>query len=69
MGIDWDSNFAYGIVKYGIDENYETSDKLMREQVFSLLAGKKMPQLAFNKVAINVTRDAEGKVVSVEVLE
>ena len=69
VGIDWDSNFAYGVVTYGIDENYETSDKLMREQVFSLLAGKKMPQLAFNKVAINVTRDAEGRVVSVEVLQ
>lgn len=63
--IDWSSNYAYGVVNYGIDENYEAEDKMMREQLFALLASKKLPQFSFNKVYIEVTRDDSGKVISV----
>ena len=69
IDIDWESNYAFAVVTYGIDENCEAEDKLMREQLFTLLAGKKLPQLSFNRVAINVTRNSEGKVISVETLD
>lgn len=63
--IDWDGHYAYGVVSYGIDENYDVPDKLMREQLFTLLVNTKIPQMLFEKVQINVTRDAQGKVISV----
>lgn len=63
--IDWDSHYAYATVSYGIDEDVEAEDKLMREQLFALLAGKKLAQFTFYKVNIQVTRDTEGHVVSV----
>lgn len=63
--IDWDGHYAYGVLSYGIDENYDVPDKLMREQLFTLLVNTKIPQMLFEKVAINVTRDAQGKVISV----
>lgn len=62
--IDWDSRYASATVDYGIDENYEIQDKLMREQTFVLLAQKKLPQFTFNKVNIIVERDENGKVIS-----
>ena len=64
--IDWTGHYAYGVVSYGIDENYEIEDKLMREQLFTLLINKKIPQMYFNKVSINVNRDEAGNVISVE---
>ena len=67
--IDWDSDYAYATVNYGIDENYEAEDKLMREQLFALLAGEKIAQLSFEKVSIEVTRDESGNVTDVEVLQ
>lgn len=63
--IDWDGHYAYGVVSYGIDENYDVPDKLMREQLFTLLVNTKIPQMLFEKVQINVTRDAQGNVISV----
>lgn len=63
--IDWDSHYAFATVSYGIDEDYEAEDKLMREQLFALLAGKKITQLTFSKVYITVERDTEGRVISV----
>lgn len=65
ISIDWDSNYAFGTVSYGIDENMEAEDKLMREQLFALLASKKLPQFTFNKVLIEVTRNPDGTVQSV----
>jgi hypothetical protein len=66
--IDWEGHYAYGVVSYGIDENYEIEDKLMREQLFMLLINKKIPQMYFNKVQIDVTREADGSVISVETM-
>jgi hypothetical protein len=66
--IDWEGHYAYGVVSYGIDENYEIEDKLMREQLFMLLVNKKIPQMYFNKVQIDVTREADGRVISVETM-
>lgn len=66
--IDWDEHYAYAVVSYGIDENFEAEDKLMREQLFTLLINSKIPQMIFEKVQINVSRDENGKVISVETL-
>lgn len=67
--IEWTSSFARGIVNYGIDKDYETSDKLLRTEVFKMLISLKFPQYVFNEVEISVTRDSEGKATHVEVLE
>ena len=66
IDIDWTTLYAHGVVEYGIDEEYETSDKLLRENIFKALAQKKFSQLAFSQVTINVTRDSNGKVVRIE---
>lgn len=63
--IDWDSHYAFAVVSYGIDEDYEAEDKLMKEQCFALLAGRKLSQFSFDRVNIQVTRDEEGNVISV----
>lgn len=68
VNIDWDSNYAYAVVSYGIDDNFEAEDKLMREQLFALMAKKKLTQFAFSKVNISVERDAENNVISVNTI-
>ena len=66
IDIDWTTLYAHGVVEYGIDEEYETSDKLFRENIFKALAQKKFSQLAFSQVSISVTRDSNGKAVRIE---
>lgn len=66
IDIDWSTLYAHGVVEYGIDENYDTKDKLLRENIFKTLVQKKFSQLAFSQVSINVTRDSNGKAVRVE---
>lgn len=66
IDIDWTTLYAHGVVEYGIDEEYETSNKLLLENIFKALAQKKFSQLAFSQVPINVTRDSNGKVVRIE---
>ena len=66
IDIDWTTLYAHGVVEYGIDEEYETSNKLLRENIFKALAQKKFSQLAFSQVPINVRRDSNGKVVRIE---
>lgn len=66
VNIDWSGHYAYGVLTYGIDENYEVEDKLMREQLFTLLVTTKIPQLIFERVSIDVTRDEQGNVISVQ---
>lgn len=66
IDIDWSTLYAHGVVEYGIDEEYETSNKLLRESIFKALAQKKFSQLAFSQVPINVTRDSNGKAVRIE---
>lgn len=66
IDIDWTTLYAHGVVEYGIDEEYETSNKLLRENIFKALAQKKFSQLAFSQVPINVTRDSNGKAVRIE---
>lgn len=67
-GIDWTTYPGCGVVSYGIDEDYGTEDKLMGEQVFLLIVKKKLLQFNFNRVNIVVTRDADGNVISVDVV-
>ena len=66
IDIDWTTLYAHGVVEYGIDEEYETSNKLLRENIFKALAQKKFSQLAFSQVSISVTRDSNGKAVRIE---
>lgn len=67
MGITWTSElYAHGVLEYGIDEQYESENKLLRENLFRFLVEKKFPQLAFSQVSITVTRDSEGHVISVD---
>ena len=66
IDIDWTTLYAHGVVEYGIDEEYETSNKLLRENIFKALAQKKFSQLAFSQVPISVTRDSNGKAVRIE---
>ena len=66
IAIDWTTLYAHGVVEYGIDEEYETSNKLLRENIFKALAQKKFSQLAFSQVSISVTRDSNGKAVRIE---
>lgn len=57
LDIDWSNLYAHGVVEYGIDEEYEAEDKLLKENLFKFLVGKKFSQLAFSQVPISVTRD------------
>lgn len=66
IDIDWTTLYAHGVVEYGIDEEYKTSNKLLRENIFKALAQKKFSQLAFSQVPISVTRDSNGKAVRIE---
>lgn len=63
---DWDTQYAKSVLEYGIDPDLETPNKLMRSNVFKLMANLKFPQIEFREVDIKVTRDYEGKVISVE---
>lgn len=65
---DWKSQYAKSILEYGIDPELEAEDKLMRSNVFKLMVNLKFPQIEFREVDIKVTRDEEGKVISVEKL-
>lgn len=65
LDIDWTELYAHGVVEYGIDEEYMAKDKLLKENLFKFLSRKKFSQLAFSQVPIVVTRDSEGKVISV----
>lgn len=66
---DWSSIYGRAIIKYGVDENYEVDDKLMYVNIFKLIVSIKFPQLVFEEVAVRVTRDDEGNVISVEEIE
>lgn len=66
--IEWTSSYARGIVKYGIDKEFEVEDKLLRTETFKMLINMKFPQYLFEEVEIEVTRNAEGKAIHVEVL-
>lgn len=66
MGIDWTEFYAHGVIEYGIDEDYEVEDKLLKVNLFKFLSERKFSQLTFSEVQIVVTRDSEGKVISVE---
>ena len=66
LSIDWTQFYAHGVVEYGIDEDYEVDDKLLKTSLFKFLSERKFPQLTFSEVPIIVTRDSEGNVISVE---
>ena len=66
-GIEWNNNHNYGIVNYGIDEDYEIADKLLRTEVFKLIIRMKFKHYAFNEQSITVTRDDKGNVVDVTI--
>lgn len=66
-GIKWNNNHNYGIVNYGIDEDYEATDKLLRTEVFKLITKMKFKQYVFNEQGIAVTRDDKGNVIDVTV--
>lgn len=66
--IEWNDNRNYGIVNYGIDEDYDTTDKLLRTEVFKMIVKMKFKQYAFNEQRIAVTRDDEGNVIDVTVI-
>ena len=55
-------------MNYGIDEDYETTDKLLRTEVFKMIIKMKFKQYAFNEQRIAVTRDDEGNVIDVTVI-
>ena len=63
LNIDWDAFYAHGIVEYGIDEEYEAENKLLRENIFKTLVQKKFSQLTFSQVQISVTRNRNNKAV------
>ena len=65
LDIDWTGLYAHGVVEYGIDEEWEAEDKLLKENLFKFLVEKKFSQLAFSQVPITVTRDAEGNPIDV----
>lgn len=67
-GIEWTDNHNYGIVNYGIDEDYEATDKLIRVEVFKMIIKMKFKQYVFNEQRIAVTRDDEGNVIDVTVI-
>lgn len=66
VSISWDNLYAHGVVNYGLDNNYEISQKLLKQNLFKFLVQKKFEQITFNEVPISVTRDANGAVISVE---
>ena len=63
--IDWNSGMPVGIVNYGIDKEYETTDKLLRSEIFKMIVSMKFKQYAFNEINIKVVRDDDGNAVSV----
>lgn len=63
--INWNSGMPVGIVNYGIDSDYETTDKLLRTEIFKMIVSMKFKQYTFNEINIKVVRDGDGKVVSV----
>ena len=65
LDIDWTTLYAHGVVEYGIDEEYESDNKLLKENLFKFLVNKKFSQLTFSQVQIVVTRDTEGKPTSI----
>ncbi len=65
VDINWTSFYAHGVVEYGIDEEYETENKLLKENLFKFLVEKKFPQLTFNQVEITITRNRDGRPASV----
>lgn len=66
VDIDWSTLYAHGVVEYGIDEEYEAENKLLKENLFKTLVQKKFSQLTFSQVQINVTRDENNKAILVE---
>lgn len=66
IDIDWSILYAHGVVEYGIDEEYEAENKLLKENLFKSLVQRKFSQLTFSQVQINVTRDENNKAVLVE---
>jgi hypothetical protein len=66
VDIDWSAFYAHGVVEYGIDEEYEAENKLLKENLFKTLVQKKFSQLTFSQVQINVTRDENNKAILVE---
>lgn len=67
-GIEWNNNYNYGIVNYGIDEDYEAEDKLLRTEIFKLITKMKFKQYVFNEQSIAVTRDDKGNVIDVTII-
>lgn len=66
VSISWDSLYAHGVINYGLDNDYETPQKLLKQSLFKFLVQKKFEQITFNEVPINVIRDESGNVISVE---
>lgn len=66
LDIDWSTLYAHGVVIYGIDEEYEAENKLLKENLFKSLIQKKFSQLTFSQVPISVTRDENNRVTHVE---
>lgn len=63
-GISWNEG-VYGILNYGIDEDYVTEHKLLKVEAMKLLIKMKFPQFVFNEVDIDVTRDSNGSVTNI----
>ena len=66
LGIEWNKGNNYGIVYYGIDQEWEAEDKLLRTEVLKVVVTMKFKQLVLSEKTITVERDEEGNVISIE---
>lgn len=65
VNINWDETYAHGVVEYGLDDSYEVEGKLLKVNIFKFISEIKFPQLAFNEVTINITRNGDEKIITV----
>lgn len=65
MDISWADGLPFGVVTYGVDDDYEINDKLMRSEVFKTVFGMKFKQYHLLETSIIVERDENGNATSV----
>lgn len=66
VDISWANGLPYGVVTYGIDEEWEINDKLMRSEVFKTVFAMKFKQYYLLETSIDVQRDDKGNPISVK---
>jgi hypothetical protein len=67
--VGWSEGRNFGYLHFGIDEDFEATDKLMRVEVFKMIAKTKFKQYYFIEDIINVERDSSGKVINITVVD